>query len=187
MSGHGHIEGGSNKRIAILIACLAALLAVTETGAKSSQTAVLGEHIEASNLWNFYQAKTIRQTVLRTQADALEAAYKDGPPAPAPVAAQAKQWKATADRYESEPQQGKGEGRKELMARALNHEKQRDKASSAYHLFEYGSASLQLAIVLASAAAVTSVMWLAFLSGGLGLVGAAFMLVGFIAPTLIHL
>jgi alpha-D-ribose 1-methylphosphonate 5-triphosphate synthase subunit PhnG len=35
--GHGHIEG-SNKRIAVLIAILAALLAIAEMGAKSSQT-----------------------------------------------------------------------------------------------------------------------------------------------------
>jgi alpha-D-ribose 1-methylphosphonate 5-triphosphate synthase subunit PhnG len=35
--GHGHIEG-SNKKIALLVAVLAAFLAVSETGAKSSQT-----------------------------------------------------------------------------------------------------------------------------------------------------
>jgi hypothetical protein len=40
------------------------------------------------------------------------------------------------------------------------------------------------AIVLASAAAVTSVVWLAFISGGRRLAGAA---LGFLAPTLIHL
>ena len=186
MSGHGHIEG-SNKNIAVLIACLAAVLAFTEVGAKSSQTDVLGQHIEASNLWNFYQAKTIRQTVLRTSADGLEAQYKETGNMPAAASAQATQWKRTADRYESEPQTGKGEGRKELMSRALEHEKKRDKAQSAYHLFEYGSAALQLAIVLASAAAVTTVMWLAYVAGGLGVVGAILMLIGFIAPTLVHL
>ena len=31
----------------------------------------------ASNLWSFFQAKTIRQTVMRTAAEALEAQYKD--------------------------------------------------------------------------------------------------------------
>lgn len=184
--GHGHIEG-SNKNIAILIAFLAALLAISEVGAKSSQTAVLAEHIESSNLWNFYQAKTIRQTILRTSADSIEAQYKETGNAPAPLAAQAAAWKRTAERYESEPRTGKGEGRKELMARAIAHEKHRDNARSAYHLFEYGSAALQLAIVLASAAAVTTVVWLAFVACGLGIVGAAFAAIGFLAPTLIHL
>ena len=58
---------------------------------------------------------------------------------------------------------------------------------SAYHMFEYGSAALQLAIVLAGAAALTSVIWLIFMSIGLGLVGLAFGALGFLAPTLIHL
>ncbi|MBS0548450.1 MAG: DUF4337 family protein, partial [Proteobacteria bacterium] len=57
----------------------------------------------------------------------------------------------------------------------------------AYHLFEYGSAAFQLAIVLASAAAVTSVMLLAFAAGGLGLAGAALAGLGFFAPHLLHL
>ena len=60
--GHGHVEG-SNKKIALLVAVLAAFLAISEMGGKSSQTEVLTQHVEASNLWTFFQAKTIRQTV----------------------------------------------------------------------------------------------------------------------------
>ena len=59
--GHGHVEG-SNKKIALLVAVLAALLAISEMGGKSSQTKALSSHIDASNLWTFFQAKTIRQT-----------------------------------------------------------------------------------------------------------------------------
>ena len=43
------------------------------------------------------------------------------------------------------------------------------------------------AIVLASAAAVTSVMFLAYAAGGLGLAGAVLTVAGFFAPTLLHL
>ena len=53
-------------------------------------------------------------------------------------------------------------------------------------MFEYGSAAFQLAIVLAGASALTTVMWLTFISVGLGVVGTAFTLLGFFAPTLIH-
>ena len=63
--GHGHVDT-SNKKIALLVAVLAASLAISEMGGKSSQTNALLSHAEASNLWNFFQAKTIRQTVLRT-------------------------------------------------------------------------------------------------------------------------
>jgi hypothetical protein len=50
------------KYVALLIAALAALLAVVEmTGGNAEQDA-LKANVDASNLWAFYQAKTIRQT-----------------------------------------------------------------------------------------------------------------------------
>jgi len=186
MSGaHGHVEGG-NKKIALLVAVLAALLAIAETAGKSNQTHALSEQITASNLWSFFQAKTIRQTTMRTAADAVEAPFKESAqPLPAGLKTQIETWRKTAQRYESEPETN--EGRKELAARAKAKEESRDKALAAYHMFEYGSAALQLAIVLAGASALTSVAWLLFMSVGLGAVGVVFALFGFFAPTLIHL
>jgi hypothetical protein len=183
--GHGQLEVGSNKRIALLVAVLAALLAISEMGGKSAQTHGLAEHIDASNLWSFFQAKTVRQTTLRTAADAIEAQFKDGPAMSDGVRKQVDTWRKTAHRYETEPETG--EGRKELAARAKAKEADRDRSLSSYHMFEYGSAALQLAIVLAGAAALTSVAWLTFLSAGLGVIGLAFGALGFFAPTLIHL
>jgi hypothetical protein len=183
--GHGHVEGG-NKKIALLVAVLAALLAVSETAGKSHQTHALSEQITASNLWSFFQAKTIRQTTMRTAADAVEAPFKDGAQQmPAGLKAQVDSWRKTAQRYETEPETN--EGRKELIARAKAREESRDRALAAYHMFEYGSAALQLAIVLAGAAALTAVAWLMFLSVGLGAVGVFFAALGFFAPTLIHI
>ena len=183
--GHGHVET-SNKKIALLVAVLAAALAISEMGGKSSQTNALLSHAEASNLWNFFQAKTIRQTVVRTAADEAEATFKDNPQgAPAAMKTQTERWRQTAQRYETEPETG--EGRKELMARAKAKEEHRDKSLAAYHMFEYASAGFQLAIVLAGAAALTSVAWLTFISLGLGVLGIGFTLLGFVAPTLIHL
>lgn len=182
---HGQIEGG-NKKVALLVAILAALLAITETGGKSAQTHALADHIDASNLWSFFQAKTIRQTTMRTAAEAIEAQYQGAPqPMPAGVKAQVDTWRKTAARYESEPETN--EGRKELVAKAKVKEAARDKAMSAYHMFEYGSAALQLAIVLAGAAALTAVSWLMVSAIGLGVIGVVFGALGFFAPTLIHL
>src|SRR5215211_2822882 len=68
--GHGHIEAeGNNKRIALLISVLALFLALVETMAKGAQTNALSYNIEAANLWSFFQAKTIRQTVVRTAGE----------------------------------------------------------------------------------------------------------------------
>ena len=67
------------------------------------------------------------------------------------------------------------------------HEQKREKARAAYHLFEYGSAAFQLAIVLAGAAALTNVLALGAVSGALGIVGLLLAAVGFCEPTLLHL
>jgi plasmid stabilization system protein ParE len=178
-AGHGHIDP-SNKKIALLIAVLALVLAFSETLGKAAQTGALSFNIEASNLWAFFQAKTIRQTVLRTAAEQTavggvnEEAKK-----------QIEAWRKTAQRYQSEPETG--EGRDELMARAKDAEKKRDRAMAAYHQYEVASAAVQIAIVLASAAIVTGAMALAWIGAGLGVVGIAFCLIGFLAPTAIHL
>ena len=73
------------------------------------------------------------------------------------------------------------------MARAKVKEQHRDKSLAAYHMFEYGSAAFQLAIVLAGAAALTSVAWLIIISCGLGVVGLGLTAMAFVAPTLVHL
>jgi ABC-type multidrug transport system fused ATPase/permease subunit len=175
-AGHGHIDP-SNKKIALLIAVLALVLAFSETLGKAAQTNALSLNIEAANLWSFFQAKTIRQTVLRTAAEQTEAMSPSSTKL-------IEQWRKTAQRYQTEPETG--EGRDELMARAKEAEKKRDRAMAAYHQYELASAAVQIAIVLASAAIVTTAMVLAWIGAGLGVVGVAFCLIGFFAPTAVH-
>ena len=100
-----HAAHGGNKRVALLISVLALFLAFSETLGKSAQTEGIGLNIKASDTWNFFQAKTIRQTALRTAAESL-AAQVAGVADPAVKAAMAKQgddWKATVTRYDSDP------------------------------------------------------------------------------------
>jgi Domain of unknown function (DUF4337) len=178
-AGHGHIDP-SNKKIALLIAVLALVLAFSETLGKAAQTSALSLNIEASNLWAFFQAKTIRQTVLRTAAEQSSLTTPNDE-----AKKQIEAWRKTAQRYQTEPETG--EGRDELMARAKDAEKKRDRAMAAYHQYELASAAVQIAIVLASAAIVTGAMALAWIGAGLGVVGIAFCLIGFLAPTAVHL
>jgi hypothetical protein len=186
--GHGPEHGGpENKRIALLIAVLALVLAFSETLGKGAQTAALSQNIEASNLWSFFQAKTIRLTVLRTAAEEAELGLQEGTP-PATKAALDQRiaaWRKTAERYESEPETR--EGRKELAVRAKDAEKTRDRSLAAYHNYEVASAAVQIAIVLASAAIITSMAVLVWVAAGLGVVGVVFSLIGFFAPTAVHL
>ena len=94
-------------------------------------------------------------------------------------------WRATAARYDSEL--ATNEGRKELAARAKAAEEARDRALAADNMFDYGSALLQLGIVVASASIVVAIPWLAWLGGGFGLLAVGFALLGWFAPTLIAL
>ena len=177
----------SNRGIALLIAVLALFLAFSETLGKSAQTAALSDNVEASNLWAFFQAKTIRMTVLRTSSEQvqLESDRQTDPAAKAALMKQVDAWKKTADRYDDEP--STNEGRKQLTARAKESEHKRDIALARYHHYEFASAAFQIGIVLASATIITGMMVLAWLSGALGVVGLAFTAIGFFAPHAVHL
>jgi len=63
-----HISS-ENKKIALLIAVIALCLALSETLGKGAQTETISKNVEASNLWAFFQAKSIRRTVVQTAAE----------------------------------------------------------------------------------------------------------------------
>src|SRR5213078_936988 len=178
-AGHGPSEHGGNKGVALLISVLALVLAFSETLGKGAQTAALAYNIEASNLWAFFQAKTIRQTVLRTAAEQTEAYGTD-----AEGQKQVKKWKDTAQRYQSEPETN--EGRDQLAARAKEAEKKRDRSLAAYHHYEFGSAAVQIAIVLASASIIAGVAALVWVAGALGVIGVVFCVIGAFFPMAVH-
>ena len=172
----GHERAGSNLRIGLLIAALAALLALTETGGKAAQTEAVNANVQASNLWAFFQAKTARMTTIRAAAETARLSLLSDPPpeTKAVIQKQIDAWNATADRYE-------------LTERALQAEAERDRGLAAYHLFEFGSAASQLAIVLASAAIITGLTFLVYLAASLGIAGAGFGVIAWLAPTMLHL
>jgi len=196
---HEHIEHAehtehaahSNKKVALLIAVIALFLAFSETLGKSAQTAALNYQIEASNLWNFFQAKNIRRTVtiVASEQAKLEALAASDPAQKEALAKQIDTWTKTAERYRSEPEAGggKGEGTAELSRRALEEQEKRDTALARYHHYEIASAAFQIGIVLCSAAVITGMIALAFTAGGLALVGLGFTAIGLFAPHAVHL
>ncbi|MCW5687395.1 MAG: DUF4337 domain-containing protein [Pseudolabrys sp.] len=177
-----HASHGGNKKIALLISVLALFLAFTETLGKGAQTESISLNIKASDTWNFFQAKTIRQTNIRTAADNLAALAPsiEKPEIKATMEKQIETWRATAMRYESDPKEK--DGRKELREQAENYEHQRDNQLARYHQFELGSAAFQIGIVLASAEVITGMVVLGWLSGLVGLVGLIFSAFGLWAP-----
>ena len=191
--GGGHAAGGhdsQNKRIALVISVLALFLAFSETLGKSAQTAALNFQIEASNLWNFFQAKTIRRTFTLVMAESakIDLATTGDVPRKTALAKQVDDWTKTAARYQSEPEAGggKGEGTRELMQRAIGMEKNRDRELNKYHYFEFASAALQIGIVLCSAAVITGIIVLVWLAGGLGVIGLVLITMALFFPD-VHL
>ena len=184
-----HVEHASsaNKNIALLIAVIALFLALSETLGKSAQTQSISKNVEASNLWAFFQAKSIRRTVVQAISDQarLSLGLMGDDTAKAALQKQIDEWQRTAARYRSEPETG--EGSEQLAERAKHAEHERDLAMARYHHYEIASAAFQIGIVLASASIITGMIALAWISGLLTLVGIAFTALGVFAPHLLHL
>jgi hypothetical protein len=184
-SEHTKEAAGENRKIALLIAVIALCLALSETLGKGAQTESIAKNVEASNLWAFFQAKTIRRTVVQTAAEQAKLGTPADDAAKAAVQKQIDDWQKTAARYRKEPETR--EGSEELMERAKHAEEERDEATAKYHHFELGSAAFQISIVLASASIITSIIALAWISGVLTIAGIAVTALGVFSPHILHL
>jgi hypothetical protein len=184
---HAEHVSSENRKIALLIAVIALFLALSETLGKGAQTESIARNVEASNLWAFFQAKSIRRTVVQTAADQarLNLAPAGDDAARAALQKQIEDWQKTAARYRSEPETG--EGTEQLSERAKHAEEERNLATAKYHHFELASAAFQIAIVLASATIITGMIALAWISGLLAAAGLAFTALGMFAPHALHL
>jgi hypothetical protein len=195
MSAHESMEqadqakeaSGENRKIALLIAIIALCLALSETLGKGAQTESISKNVESSNLWAFFQAKSIRRTVVQTAAEqsklGLGSASDDA--TKAAVQKQIDDWGKTAARYRSEPETN--EGQEQLSERAKHAEEERDLAEAKYHHYELASAAFQIGIVLASATIITGIVVLAWISGLLTIAGIVFTALGIFMPHLLHL
>jgi hypothetical protein len=175
---HAHHESGphidsSARRIAVLIAVLAAALALSEMGEKGAQNSYLTHHIALSDDWAFYQAKNARATAWATQAGILANLPNSADAGPQ---AEIKRARENEARLRDEPG---ADGMKQLAERATAQRAERDEAFHRYHQLELVVGALQIAIVLASVAVVTRIVALAIGAGVIGAVAAGFgLLVG---------
>ena len=120
---HAEHASVSNKKVALLIAVIALFLALSETLGKGAQTDALSRNVEASNLWAFFQAKTIRRTVVQTAAEQANFAPTAGldDARKAALAKQIDDWTKAAARYRSEPETRAGTEQIAARANAAEH------------------------------------------------------------------
>lgn len=174
------------NRAALMIAIMAAALAVGGLGGGNATDDMIENNIKASDTWAFYQAKNVRQTMYKLEAEKLKTSLTAGIIAPAerPSAeARLKAYDETIARYDSEPDPNdpsRGEGKKELSATAKGYEAAFEQAAQRDNNFDFAEVLLQLALVLGSVAILAVNRWILITSAALGALGALLTLNGFL-------
>jgi hypothetical protein len=133
-------EAQIKDKAGLVIVIMALFMAITTYFSNSYSGAVLKNMLKATDTYSFYQSKSIKQTIAEGQLeDAKEKKDKE----------RISKLEAKIARYESDPE--KGEGKKELLAKARAYEEVRDDAARHSPWLTFASMAFQLAIVLLSA------------------------------------
>ncbi len=169
------------KFTGIYLGIVAMLLAITALGGSNATKIMFNSNIQASDIYSYYQAKNIRQTVYQLTAEQLDSellALPDIPEAAkTKIEDRIKRYRERVERYESDP--STGEGKKELLAKAKEFEVRRDHAAERDPNFDFAEALFQIAIVLGSVSIVAASRPLVHLSGILAIAGTLLMLNGY--------
>jgi hypothetical protein len=124
----------------LVIVVMALFMAITTYYASSFSGSVLKNTLKATDTYAFFQSKSIKQAIAEGQRDDYISRGDK---------VKAEKLDAKITRYETDPE--KGEGKKELLAKAQGYEKARDEASKHTPWLTFASMAFQLAIVLLSA------------------------------------
>ena len=169
-----------DRWIGIYIGIVAVLLAICATGGGNATKDATRANIEATNTWNFFQAKNARRNALRLAIDTLELQAATLPgldaTARAAYAARIKDYRDLEVTLTSDPKSNEGLDQLFLRGKAL--EKERDIALRRDPYFDWAQALLQIAIVLATVCLVLGSFWLFVFSAALATAGALLMLNG---------
>jgi len=153
-------EAKIKDKAGLVINVFALLLAINAWYGGTLSSTVLINTIKANDVWAFYQAKSMKQTMAEYARD--DATFrKDGK--------RVEELTAKINRYESDPE--KGEGKKELFAKAKKLEADRDEAKKRSPWIGYASTAYQLSIVLLSASILAVSMpmyWASFVVAAVG-------------------
>ena len=142
-----HAEDRFGRRVALVTAVFAVLLAIAALGGNHAMKEMLLAQQKSSDQWAFYQAKVIREhqyrgQKLRLEADLIERGDAMKPAAREKVEALMKKFEEEEQRYNAEKKDI------EKDAKKLEHERDVWQARDPYFLF--AEALLQIAIVMAS-------------------------------------
>jgi len=154
---------GLKSKAAMIISIFAAIFSINAFIASQLSSNILNNTIKANDIYSFYQAKSLKQTMAEyAQEDANRAGDKK----------RGEELQARIDRYESEP--ATGEGKRELLAKAKQIEADRDLAKKKSPWLGIAGSVMQIAIVLLTASILSSGALMFY--GGLVAMGFALVL-----------
>ena len=171
---HAAQMGGLGQQVAIFTAVLATVGAIvsffggdTQNNAIIFKNEAVLERAEASDQWNFYQAKSMKQNIAEIAAS---------------LATDPKMvefYKAEAKRYATEKKEVEKDARKHEAAYKSWNEKS-EKALHPHHFLAISMTLLQIAIALASITILTQKRWLLVGAGLSALAGAALGIIAWV-------
>jgi hypothetical protein len=162
---HGDAAGSMINQIAMFTAVIATVGAIfaymggaTQANAGLYKNNAAIKKTEASNQWNYFQAKSTKQSLAEVSRDL------------APVAADKDKYQAKIDRYEKEKKeiQAKAEA---VEAESKEWDKKSDEQMHQHHRWAQATTALQVSIALAAIALLTKKKWLEYGMFGVGAIG----------------
>ena len=169
-------ERSFSRRVALVTAVYAVLLAIASLGGNNAMKEMLLAQQQASDQWAFYQAKVIREHQYRAQKLRLEAELAERAPALRPEVRQ--RYEELLKRFvDDEKRYGAEKKDIEKDAKKLEHERDRNRDRDPY--FDYAEVLLQIAIVMASVSILAGSRPLFFFSLVLALFGALLTINGY--------
>jgi len=165
-----------SRRVALTTAVYAVILAIASLGASNAMKHMLLAQQQSSDQWAFYQAKVIREHLYRAQALVMQAELADTAAGRGPR--QEKQ-QALATRFAEEEKRYNAE-KKDIEKDAKKLEAARDHRRERHPYFEFGEVLLQIAIVSASVAILSTSRQMFWFSLVLAVLGAGLTVNGFV-------
>ncbi len=165
-AGHDGASGGMVNQIAVFTAVIATVGAIfaymggatqADAGLYKNNAAI--KKTEASNQWNYFQAKSTKQSLAEVSRDL------------SPPERQAS-YQAKVDRYEKEKKEIESEAHK-LDAKAAEWDRRSDEQMHQHHRWAQATTALQVSIALAAIALLTKKKWLEWGMFGVAAIGTA--------------
>jgi hypothetical protein len=157
-----HAKEPFDKKVAVTMAIIAALLAIDGVMGHMLTTEELLLQQKASDQWSYYQAKSVRRYTSEVAVDIFKGLASEGSEKAAET------YKKKGEKYD--------EDMKEITEKAKDLEAESKLKGDQAHRLDYGEVFLELGIVLASMAILTKSNFVWFASIGSALLGLAIAL-----------